>query len=84
MPNSHVDVQKLSADLQNAKLVDFNLPAKSFIDIAHTHFGQTGGETAADWNVIGGSHYVLITGISSDGAQARINPAAPTQIGRQG
>ena len=65
-------------DLQQAKLVDFNVPAKSFIDIAHTHFGQRGGE-AADWNVIGGSHYVLITGLNGDAAQIKTNPALNTQ-----
>lgn len=75
MPNSGVDTKKLVADLQQAKLVDFNLPAKSFIDIAHSHFGQGGGDAAADWNIIVGNHYALVTGLPDKG-KGVINPAA--------
>ena len=74
MPNSNIDTRKLVADLQQAKLVDFNVPAKSFVDVAHSHFGPGAGNAAADWNVIVSNHYVLVTGLSDMGKE-KINPA---------
>ena len=69
-------IAELAHSLHDKKIINLDSSMREALNVSSTVLNDP--NIAADWNVVGGSHYVLITGIQ--GGLERVTN--PTNIGK--
>jgi hypothetical protein len=74
-------VHELAVALHDKKILNIDTPLRDALSVQSSILNDP--DKVADWNVIGGSHYVLVTGLQ--GATDKVtNPAAIVKGGTPG
>ena len=69
---TQTSVAELAQKLHDKKILNLDSSLKDSLSIESSVL--SGADKVADWNIVGGSHYVVVTGLGGLGAAA--NPAA--------
>jgi hypothetical protein len=66
-------ISELALALHDKKILNIDSSLRDTLAVGSPIFNN--GDKVADWNIVGGSHYVLVTGLQGD-LEKVANPAA--------